>query len=538
MKEKKGGFLPWPWNAVVYVLLFVFLRLFAIPIILVLMWVRRKNDPRGASEGYCLSRTRKRLTWLIWALVTLAIAVCLGAVFCIGLGQDRAYWDTMDYVTLAVSGGGAVLLGLLGLWLGYTSIRDAFFPEKSALAHSIRSQLPYPDEAPPVDKLFAMVDEDLKQGAQWFGPVGVGREWVLGDGANKIERIRGIFVIDEIHRHTTKTGTRTSRELELVLIDDRWQRTGTSFSDPRDLKAAADCLALRVPDAVRGNKSQCSSFWTMDEGAREDFERAFRQKQNRRASEQAQQELLRGGSQDMILKRRNGKVTSRVDAAVVEDQLKRCLTGEESGFELTPTRPIEAGGRVLRSLNCFVQGSDEGKPEVLLLLEPAPSGEEQDLALALATDPRRAGDILQAWLRREAPDLKDWDLRRMYVAPARPQTERKSYAKLSLVYASGAAENHTTFTEEDVRLAAEGIVDGTYQLVDLTRPEGYLWIRVTAGNKADARCTVEAAKPGGPELEFYTAKMPPREAAAWLTSYPKRLPEGRDWKKIKKDKLK
>ena len=32
-------------------------------------------------------------------------------------------------------------------------------------------------------------------------------------------------------------------------------------------------------------------------------------------------------------------------------------------------------------------------------------------------------------------------------------------------------------------MAAEGIVDGTYQLVDLTHASGYLWIRVTAGDK-------------------------------------------------------
>jgi len=534
MEKKKGGFLPWPWNAVVYVLLFVVLRLFAIPIILVLMWVRRKKNPHGAEEGYCLSRTRKRLTWLIWALAVIAAAVSLGVVFHIGLGQDRAYWDTMDYVTLAFSGGGAVLLGLLGLWLGYTAIRDAFFPEKSALAQSIRSQLPYPDEAPPVNELFAMVDNDLKENAQWFGPVGIGREWVLGDGVNRIDRIRGIFVINEIHQHHTKTGVRTSRNMELALIDDRWQRTGTSFNDLKDLRAAADCLALRVPDAARGDGGRCSSFWTMDESEREAFEREFRQKQNRRASEQAQRELLSGGAQDMILKRRDGEVTSRVTAALVEEQLKRCLAGEESGFELTPTRPVEAEGRTLRSLDCFVR--TENGPKVLLLLELAPSGEEQDLALALTADPRQAGDILLGWLRREVPDLKNWDLRRMYTAPAQPQARRQSHAKLSLVYASGAAENHTTFTKEDVQLAAEGIVDGTYQLVDLTHPEGYLWIRVTAGDKADARCTVEVTKPGGPELEFYTAKMPPREAAAWLTSYPHRLPEGREWKKVNKNK--
>ncbi len=69
---------------------------------------------------------------------------------------------------------------LIGLFLAFLSLRDALFPEKSALAQSIRSQLPYPDEAPGVQELFAMVDRDLKENGQWFGKLGVGREWVLG----------------------------------------------------------------------------------------------------------------------------------------------------------------------------------------------------------------------------------------------------------------------------------------------------------------------------------------------------------------------
>lgn len=533
MKEKKGGFLRWPWNVVIYVVLLLALRLFAIPIILILMAVQRKNNPHGAAEGYCLSRTRKKLSWLFWGLLLAVIAAGLFYMFYVGLRQDRTYFETMDYVTLAISGGGGLLLLLLGVYMGYAGVRDTFFPEKSALAQSIRSQMPYPDETPPAGELFAMVDKDLKENGQWFGPVGIGREWVLGDGVNRIERIRGIFIINELHQHRTSTGTRTSRNMELVLIDDRWQRTGTSFNNPKDMEAAAECLALRVPGAARGNGSRCSAFWTMDESEREDFEREFRQKQARRASEAAQREALSGGPQDMILKRRGGEVTSRVTASLVEEQLDRCLRGEESGFELTPTRPVEAGNRTLRSLNCFVQ--TEGG--VLLLLELAAKPGEENLALARTMDRREALEVLTAWLRREAPDLAGWDLRRMYEAPkaARPQ-ERRNYAKLSLVCASGAAENHTTFTREDVQVAAEGIVDGTYQLVDLTHPEGYLWIRVTAGDKTDARCTVEASRPGGPELEFYIARMPPREAAAWLTGYPRGqyLPGGEGWKRVKK----
>lgn len=531
MKEKKGGFLRWPWNVVIYVLLVLALRIFAIPIILVLMWVQRKNNPHGVSEGYCLSRTRKRLIWLIWALLVLVVSAALFCMLMVGLKQDRAYWDTMDYTILAVCGIGGPLLLIVGLCLGYTAIRDTFFPEKSALAKSIRKQLRYPDEAPPVDALFAMVDKDLKENAQWFGPVGIGQEWVLGDGANRIDRIRGIFVINEIHQHHTQTGVRTSRNMELILIDDRWQRTVTSFNDLSDLQAAADCLSLRVPDARRGINDESRSFFGMDELAREEFEREFRQKQSRRASEQAWQEVENSGPQDMTLRQIDGQVTSRLNGTLVEEQFRLCLEQGEGYFTLTPSLPVEAAGRAFRALHVSVA---EGSIWLLAELYNQPG---YGPAKALTEDEAR--NMLSGWLGREAPDTAGWELRQVYDSDARQGPavqEQKSRGKLSLVYASGAAENHTTFTREDVQLAAEGIVDGTYQIVDLTHAVGYLWIRVTVGNKMDARCTVEATKPEGEKLSLYKAKMPPREAAAWLTGYPygQFMPEGRDWKRVKK----
>ena len=529
MKEKKkGGFLRWPWNVVVYVLLVVVLRLFAIPVILILMSIQRKNNPHGAAEGYCLSRTRKKLSWVGWGLLWLVIAVVLFFTFVWGLQQDPDYREVMDYVTLVITGGGGLLLLLLGVYMIYVGVRDTFFPEKSILAQTIRSQLPYPDEAPPVGELFAMVDDDLKANGQWFGELGIGREWVLGDAVNRIDRIRGIFIVDKIIRRHSGKRTTTQRVLQLILIDDRWQQHITDFKDPQDLRAAADCLGLRVPEARRGVNDQLDGFWTADEGKREELERDFRQRQARRASESAQWEFVHGGDQDMILKRRSGEVTSRVTAAMVEEALDRCLSWEETGFQLTPTRPVEGQGRTFRSLHCFAQT----ETQILLVLELG-----EGMALDRVLDRREALHVLTLWLRREVPDLAGWEPGQLDAAPkaAQPQ-ERKRYAKLSLVYASGAAENHATFTQEDIQVAAEGIVDGTYQLVDLTHPEGYLWIRVTAGDKMDGRCTVEAAKPGGPELEFYTAKMSPREAAAWLTGYPRGqyMPGGRDWKRVKK----
>lgn len=277
--------------------------------------------------------------------------------------------------------------------------------------------------------------------------------------------------------------------MELVLIDDRWQRTVTSFNDLKDLQAAADCLALRVPDARRGANSANLDFWKMDELAREAFEREFRQKKNQREVEQIQQETL-NGSQDMILRQIDGQMTSRVTESLVEEQLRSCMEQGEGYFVLTPNRQVKEKDNTYRALHVSVS-----KGTIWLLVEfQSHSG----YGRAKAVEEREARGILSCWLRREVPDTTSWELRQAYVPDGRQgkaDQSKKSYAKLSLVYASGAAENHTTFTEEDIQVAAEGIVDGTYQLVDLTHSVGYLWIRVTAGDKMDGRCTVEAAKP-------------------------------------------
>jgi hypothetical protein len=292
MKEKKGSarFLRWLWNIVIYILLLILLRIFAVPVILILIWVREKTNPHGAAEGYCLSRTRKRLSWLLWSILLLAIGVALAALFIVGLQQDREYFEMMDYVTLVVSGGGAVVMGISGIYMGYVAVRDTFFPAKSGLADSIRKQLPYPDEAPPVEQLFAMVDKDIEENGRWFDAVAIGREWVLGELVNRIDRIRGIFIVDEIHQHHTQTGIRTHRTLQLVLIDNRWQRNITNFSKPKELQAAAEYLSFHIPGARFGRNEQNREFWYFTEEEQEAFEREFQQKQNRRISEG----LLRG----------------------------------------------------------------------------------------------------------------------------------------------------------------------------------------------------------------------------------------------------
>lgn len=154
----------------------------------------------------------------------------------------------MEYIKLAAAGLLAVGGVLVAGYLAYTGLRDAFCPEKSRLAQSIRDQLPYPEEAPPVKELFAMVDEDLCRNGQWFGKLAVGSEWVLGDEAVMISHIRGAFWQDQIRTRRSGNRVSTTRILELWILDNRQQCHSTAFRLP---KRAAGRGGMPAPSGFR-----------------------------------------------------------------------------------------------------------------------------------------------------------------------------------------------------------------------------------------------------------------------------------------------
>lgn len=287
MKKEGNGvrWLHWPWNLVIYILLLAVLRLFAIPVILLLMAWQRKQQPEGPEEGYCLQRTRRRLARLIWAALFLIIGIACGAVFICQLQSGRSGWELEDYVTWIAAGVIAAAGIGMGLYEGYTDIRDAFFPEKSRLAHSIRSQLPYPEEAPDIKELFAMVDRDIRENGQWFDRVAVGQEWVLGDDASYIPRIRVVFGRDEVKRHRSGKRTQTVRIVELYILDDRRQVQMTGLRNPNELKALLDCLRLRTPEALFRPYSEYLDYCSKSEEEWEILLQDFRRKKEQREAE-------------------------------------------------------------------------------------------------------------------------------------------------------------------------------------------------------------------------------------------------------------
>lgn len=297
----KGGFrLKWPWNWVVcgvfvagagYFIGYLWSALLAA---LFLWWQKKRHPDAVPQGGYCLDRTRKRLARLLWSLLYLLLAAGCGVVFFMGFGEEKT--EISDWAVWIVSGGAFLLFAGCCLYETYTDLRDAFFPARSRLAQSIRSQLPYPDEAPPVEELFAMVDKDIQENGQWFDRVAIGREWVLGDDVSSIARIRGVFPRDEIKVRYTNGRRQSARIIELYIVDDRKQVQSTGLRKPAELQAAVDCLRLRAPEAFFDTYARMSDFTAQSEEEWQAVERSVQRRRDQRLAEEEERERLRDRS--------------------------------------------------------------------------------------------------------------------------------------------------------------------------------------------------------------------------------------------------
>ncbi len=527
MDGKKKFYLKWPYNLIVYILLAVLLRLFAIPVIALIMWWNKKQQPEGPDGGYCLDRTRKGLAKLFWALLYLFFGFAGGVCLYMQLQEDRTLWELGDWAFTIFS---AVLcLGgtALGLFEAYTDLRDAFCPEKSTLAKSIRSQLPYPDEAPPVAELFAMVDRDIQANGQWFDRVAVGREWVFGDEVTSIARIRGVFPRDEIVvRHTN--GRRQSRRiLELYIVDDRRQIQASSLRKPDELKAVVDCLRLRAPKAFFDSYKNMSDFTGQsDEEWQATNSSVVRRRDQRLARQEDQERSEAGSNADFALIDLRGRRTSRFDRRTIEDQLTG-LNGQGSRFALEPVELIPVpglNGVNFSRLECGI--TDQGMTLVAVL--KMAGGQYQ--ALARPVGEREAwtafADLLE---QKRVPDIAGWQ-----PLQAADQPRQRIRARLSISDRTGATRDYESFTRRDVELAGEGLAEGKYTVVALFAGPRYLYLK--AGDASDGRITANASRPDPDKLRVFETKCTDRQAREWLIQMSEGTfdPDFSQWKDVTK----
>ena len=525
MDEKKKFYLKWPINLIVYILLVVFLRIFAIPVILLIMWWNKKQQPDGPDGGYCLDRTRKRLARLLWALLYLLLAAGCGVVFFMGFGEEKT--EISDWAVWIVSGGGFVLFTGCCLYESYTDLRDALFPAKSKLAKSIRSQLPYPEEAPPVEELFAMVDKDIRENGQWFDRIAIGREWVFGDEVTSIARIRGVFPRDEIITRYTNGRRQSARVVELYIVDDRRQIQATGLRKPAELQAAVDCLRLRAPEAFFDSYKNMSDFTGQSEEEWQALERSFARRREQRLARQEDQEHSGAGSnQDFVLIDLQGRRTSRFDRSTVEDQLT-ALNGQGDRFALEPVEVIPMPGLNGVDFSRLECGITNAGLTLIAVLKLA-GGQYQ--AIAKPVGEQEAWAAFAGLLeRKQIPDTAGWQL-----LQAAEQPRQQARAKLMLSDRTGATRDYDSFTRRDVELAGEGLAEGKYTVVALFAGPRYLYLK--AGDQSDGRVTANASRPDPDKLRVFETKCTDRQAREWLLQMSEGTfaPDFSQWKDITK----
>ncbi|MCI8453888.1 MAG: hypothetical protein HFE84_04655 [Lachnospiraceae bacterium] len=526
--KKSGGFyLKWPWNVVVYVLLAVMFRIFAIPLIMAVMAWNKKQQPNGPEEGYCLQRTRQRLIYLLWALLFFVIGGCCMVVCVAQFLEDRSGWDMMDYAVLVVSG--AIGSGglIAGVYETYTNLRDVFFPEKSRLAKSIRSQMPYPDEAPEVGKLFAMVDADIRENGRWFDRVAVGNEWVLGDEASKISRIRAVFGRDETIYRTSGGRTQTRRILELYILDDRRQTQMTGLRKPAELQALLEYLEFKAPEAEFYPYDEYHSYRGKSDEEWQRIERRFRARRDERLEREALKERAAAGSNTAFTFRDSrGQRTSRFTAEDIRREFGGLSEGGQS-IALEPVELVENGReRSLSRLEAVM--TDENL--ILAAVFKNTTGAYQAYGIPVAAETACAA-FLGLLEHQSVPDISGWPP--VQFTSGRPQANRTN-TTLTLTEKSGSTRDYRSFTHRDVELAAEGLESGKYQTIVLSIGARYLYLE--AGTVSDGRITANASLPMADDLHVFEIKCSHTQAKKWLLDMAggRFLSDFSDWKDVTK----
>lgn len=507
MKDKNRFQLKWPWNVGAYVGVTLILGycigyLWSVLLAIWFYHYQRKKHPEMPEGGYCLARTRKRLIYVPLDLLILLFGAGVLVVSWAHRPESETY-EPAQYIAGCAIG---LLLCALALYEIYCNLRDVLFPEKSTLVQSIRSQMPDPEATVPAIQLFAMVDQDIETNGQWFDQVAVGEKWVLGDTACYIPRIRAVFGRDEIRQHHANGRTNGGRIIQAFVIDDRRQVQILKLKNLNELPMLLDCLRVRAPDAYFGSfADDYEVFRKKSEEEWYAFERKFRQRKNQREHRQFEEDVPK--EQNMILTRADGSVTSRV-----EEELVKQLLGKER-FSLAVGQPVIREGRYFTELRY----APVGEAEAELVLKEVIKEQNKEYGLRQIVGQMEARHILADWMQRKVPNLDDWETIYWNAFRAEKKYENPP-PELWLVSNHGIQQHHYTFTREDIEVLAEGLIDGSYQKMQLTF-YGYLFMQIEAGNKFDGRCTVCVTHPDGEILRLFETKSTSRQAAKWLLAF-------------------
>lgn len=328
-----------------------------------------------------LARYAKRMiVYLILTLLLLPTSIAL-------LTMQPVEWPAV--VMLCV--------GVFSLSKLCISILSMLHPDRGVLGKSLLS---YTDGTKygNVRSLFLQIDEDMAANGRKFGYIWVGEEWVLGDEAMRIERIRGIFSIAKWR------GRRY--EYAICLVDDRRNVQTTNVDRESHLNGCYYYLTGLLPHAFRGESmDECSEFIEMDNQKWEEFNRTYADKQRlQRESGKKDEDTV-----EFVFQGTDGIPTSRVSRKMMYDALDGM---EPDGVVwLTPGKPLPIGSANSYALSCHRETETNRYSVGIFMNIDQPQLFVQELAL------ERAKVIFADYFAKgRIPDLTGWEDRSYVLA--------------------------------------------------------------------------------------------------------------------------
>lgn len=152
------------------------------------------------------------------------------------------------------------LVGLFALCKWVICLLSIFHPEYGKLGRSLRR---YSDGSihTNVSSMFELIEKDIHENGRQFGKVWVGKEWVLGDEAMRIDRIRGIF---DLRQWNTQR-----MDYYICLIDDLKNDQTTELILEVEMNRLYSYLTSIIPYARRGTYKDYMNFFRMSDAEME-----------------------------------------------------------------------------------------------------------------------------------------------------------------------------------------------------------------------------------------------------------------------------
>lgn len=380
-----------------------------------------------------------------------AVSFLIGFICCF-------LWGLLPFIRQPFAWGPFICM-LVGVYFFVRLIRCILAlmkPEWGKLGKSVRI---YSDGTIHTDiqAIFAQIDKDIEENGKKFGKIWVGKDWILGIEAMRIDRIRGIFTF------TMWRGK--MREHSICLVDDQQNILTTSLTFVKQLDELNGYLTGLLPRTATGNFKDYLAFVAKDKEEMEAFNDEFLHGKTPETSE-------------FVFTGTDGIPTSLATSELIRQSINALQPDER--IRLVACNPPDSEWGNCTGMTCY-RLDDE---EQYALLAYFCTEDDREAAFVLRPVPTaRAYAVLLTYFEKlEVPDVTTWEDQTYMLYGQEPMEDY-------VLYVDGHKYDHINF--DDVLASFEDLKEGKCNAFLIRTPgwqNGYMEVTGT-----EDRYTVEVA---------------------------------------------